>query len=68
MVQVAIYNALWFAIPLAALALATLRPGRAPEYLDHGASWARAHEQGLVFAMFGLLGAYLTIKGAVQLF
>jgi Sap, sulfolipid-1-addressing protein len=67
-VQVAIYNALWFAIPLAALALATLRPGRAPDYVDRGADWARAHEQGLVFATFALLGAYLAIKGAVQLF
>jgi hypothetical protein len=67
-VQVAIYNALWFAIPLAALALAILRPGRAPDYLDRSMDWARRHEQGLVFATFALLGAYLTIKGAVQLF
>ena len=67
-VQVAIYNALWFAIPLAALTLATMRPGRAPDYLDRGTSWARSHEQGLVFATFALLGAYLTVKGAVQLF
>ena len=65
--QVAIYNALWFAIPLAALALATLRPGRAAEYLDRGVSWARAHERGLVFALFATLGVYLTTKGAVQL-
>jgi len=67
-VQVVSYNALWFAIPLAALALATMRPGRAPEYLDRGTGWARAHEQGLVFALFATLGAYLTTKGAVQLF
>jgi hypothetical protein len=65
--QVAIYNALWFAIPIAALALAILRPGRAPEYLDRATSWGRAHEQGLVFATFALLGAYLTIKGAVRI-
>ena len=66
-VQVALYNALWFAIPLAALALATLRPGRAQEYVDRGTRWAREHEQVLVFATFVLLGAYLTIKGVVQL-
>jgi hypothetical protein len=65
--QVAIYNALWFAIPLAALALAILRPGRGAEYLDRAMGWARRHEQGLVFATFVLLGAYLTVKGAVQL-
>jgi hypothetical protein len=67
-VEVAIYNALWFTIPIAALALAILRPGRAPEYLDRATSWGLAHEQGLVFATFVLLGAFLTIKGAVRLF
>ena len=67
-VEVAIYNLLWFAIPLAALALAILRPGRAAGYLDRATIWGRRHEQGLVFWIFALLGAYLTIKGAVQLF
>jgi hypothetical protein len=67
-VQVGIYNALWFAVPLAALALAMLRPGRAPEYLERATGWGRRHEQGLVFTTLTLLGAYLTIKGAVRLF
>jgi hypothetical protein len=67
-IQVGIYNALWFALPLAALALAILRPGRAPEYLDRATAWGRSHEQGLVFAVLILLGAYLVIKGAVRLF
>jgi hypothetical protein len=67
-VEVAIYNLLWFAVPLAALALAVLRPGRAAGYLDRATRWGRQHEQGLVSGTFALLGAYLTIKGAVSLF
>ena len=67
-VEVAIYNLLWFLVPLAALALAILRPGRAADYLDRATRWGRQHEQGLVSATFALLGAYLTIKGAVRLF
>jgi hypothetical protein len=67
-IEVAIYNVLWFAVPLAALALAILRPGRAAGYLDRATTWGRRHEQGLVFSIFALLGAYFTIKGAVQLF
>jgi hypothetical protein len=67
-IQVGIYNALWFALPLAALALAILRPGRAPVYLERATVWGRRHEQGLVFTMLILLGAYLVIKGAVRLF
>jgi hypothetical protein len=67
-VEVAIYNLLWFVVPLVALALAILRPGRAADYLDRATLWGRQHEQGVVSATFALLGTYLTIKGAVQLF
>jgi len=67
-VQVAIYNLLWFAVPLAALTLAILRPGRAPAYLESAIRRGREHEQGIVFATMGLLGIFLTIKGAVVLF
>jgi hypothetical protein len=67
-VQVAIYNALWFMVPIAALALAILRPGRAPEYLEQATRWGRQHEQILVFVTLTLLGIYLTVKGLVRLF
>ncbi len=67
-VEVAIYNALWFAFPIAALALAILRPGRAPAYLERATRWGRQHEQVLVVATLTVLGAYLTVKGLVRLF
>ena len=66
--EVGIYNALWFMFPIAALALAILRPGRAPAYLERATHWGRQHEQVLVVATLTTLGAYLTIKGAVRLF
>jgi hypothetical protein len=66
-VEVGLYNLLWFGVPLAALALAVLRPGRAAGYLDSATRWGRQHEQGVVFATFGLLGVYLTVKGVVSL-
>jgi hypothetical protein len=66
-VEVGLYNLLWFGVPLAALALAVLRPGRAAGYLDRATRWGREHEQGVVFATFALLGGYLTIKGVVSL-
>ena len=67
-VQVAVYNALWFAFPIAALALAILRPGRAPAYLERATRWGRQHEQVLVVATLTALGVYLTVKGLVRLF
>jgi hypothetical protein len=66
-VEVGLYNLLWFGVPLAALALAVLRPGRAAGYLDRATRWGRQHEQGIVTATFALLGVYLTIKGVVLL-
>jgi hypothetical protein len=66
-VQVASYNVLCFAVPLISLALAILRPGTAPEYLERATGWGRRHEQALVPATLVLLGGYLTIKGAVRL-
>jgi Sap, sulfolipid-1-addressing protein len=65
--DVGLYNLLWFAVPLAALALAVLRPGRAAGYLDRATRWGRQHEQRVVTATFVLLGVYLTIKGVVSL-
>ena len=67
-VQLAVYNALWFAVPLAALALSILRPGRAPEYLEQATRWGREHEQILVVVTLAALGAYLTLKGLIRLF
>ena len=66
--QVVVYNALWFAIPAAALALAILQPDRAPEYIDRAGSWGREHRQRLVVTTLAVLGTYLTIKGAIRLF
>jgi hypothetical protein len=67
-IQVTVYNVLWFAVPLAALALAILRPGSAPGYLERATDWARRHEATVVFWTMGLLGGFLVIKGAVGLF
>jgi hypothetical protein len=66
-VEVGLYNLLWFGVPLAALALAVLRPGRAAGYLDRATGWGRQHEQSVVTTTFVLLGVYLTIKGVVLL-
>jgi Sap, sulfolipid-1-addressing protein len=64
---VAVYNLLWFALPIVALALAVLSPGTANVYLSRGAAWARANEQWLLVASFAVVGVYLVIKGLVAL-
>ncbi|MDA0160405.1 GAP family protein [Solirubrobacter ginsenosidimutans] len=64
---VAVYNLLWFAIPIIALALAVFSPGTANVYLGRGAAWARENEEWLLVTSFAALGAYLVIKGVVAL-
>ena len=64
---VAIYNLLWFAIPLGALVLVLRSPATATAILDRLTAWARGHQDALLVAVFTALGVYLTAKGVVGL-
>jgi hypothetical protein len=65
--QVAIYDALWFLIPLASLVLAVARPGAARAYLDRATAWVRHHEHAVLVVGSLVLGGYLVAKGTVRL-
>lgn len=65
--QIGVYNALWFSLPVAALVLAIRSPRAAGVMLDSLTAFARAHQERLVVVIFGGVGLYLTIKGAVAL-
>jgi hypothetical protein len=65
--QVAIYNALWFAVPLASLVLVVLRPGAALVYLEAATGWGVRHEHALLVWGSLALGGYLVVKGTVGL-
>ena len=65
--QVAIYNALWFLVPLASLVLVVVRPGAALAYLDAATAWVRRHEHAILVAGSLVLGAYLVAKGTASL-
>ena len=65
--QVAIYDALWFLVPLASLVLAVVRPGAARAYLDAATAWVRRHEHALLVSGSLVLGGYLVVKGTASL-
>lgn len=65
--EVAVYDVLWFMVPLASLALVIVRPGVAVAYFETGTAWVRRHEHGVLVAGLAAIGAYLLVKGAVQL-
>jgi hypothetical protein len=65
--QVAIYDALWFLVPLASLALVVARPGTALAYLDAATAWVRRHEHATLVSGSLVLGGYLVVKGMASL-
>ena len=65
--QVAIYDALWFLVPLASLVLTVVRPGAARAYLDAATAWVRRHEHLVLMCGSLVLGGYLVIKGTARL-
>jgi hypothetical protein len=67
MVWVAVYNALWFMVPITVFALSVVAPGTADAYLERATAWARAHREPLLIAIFAALGAYLVIQGLLAL-
>ncbi|MEZ0291566.1 MAG: GAP family protein [Solirubrobacteraceae bacterium] len=65
--QVALYDVLWFMIPIGSLVLVIVRPGVALAWLEAATAWARAHEHVVIVTALVLIGAYLVAKGAVNL-
>ncbi len=65
--QVAIYDALWFLVPIASLVLAVVRPGAARAYLDTATNWVRRHEHAVLVSGSLVIGGYLVVKGTVRL-
>jgi threonine/homoserine/homoserine lactone efflux protein len=65
--QVALYNAIWFATPVAALALATRKPVELQDFLRRTTEWIWRRQREIMIAAFGLLGAYLIVRGDVEL-
>jgi hypothetical protein len=66
-IQVGVFNALWWSLPIASLVLSLLRPERTRESLGQVNAWVRRNQQAILAAVFAVVGLYLTAKGAVDL-
>lgn len=66
---VLVYNAIWFAIPIAAFAAAgrDAAAARAHAWITRINAWVRAREQVILVIVFASVGAYLVVKGIVAL-
>jgi len=65
--QIAVYNALWFSLPFAALVVAIRSPQTAELLLNQLTAYAREHQDRLIILIFGAVGLYLTVKGVAAL-
>ena len=65
--QVAIYDALWFLVPLASLVLVVVRPDAALAHLDAATAWVRRHEHAILVSGSFVLGVCLVAKGTASL-
>ena len=62
-VEVLVYNVIWFSVPIAAIVVARRDAGGMHAWIARVNAWAKAHEQMLVVAVFASVGTYLVVKG-----
>jgi hypothetical protein len=65
--QVMVYNAIWFSLAIVALVLSVHRPDLSRELLERIVSWIGRHQHPLVVGFLGALGGYLVVAGVLGL-
>jgi Sap-like sulfolipid-1-addressing protein len=65
--QVAVYNGIWFSLAIVALVLSVYRPTVSREFLERFIAWTRGHLRLILIVSFGALGGYLVAVGVFGL-
>jgi hypothetical protein len=66
-IALVVYNAVWFALPLAALVACIVRPATAHALVGSVEQWTRAHARGILLIVSFGAGAALLIRGLLTL-
>lgn len=66
-VEVLVYNAIWFSVPFAALVFARRRPEHAHDLIERVNGWMRRHDQAILALLFAAVGVFLVVKGVTGL-
>ncbi len=67
LVAVAIYDAIWFALPIAALATCIVNPEAARDAVISVQRWTGQHSRAILLSTSFIVGAALVIRGALTL-
>jgi hypothetical protein len=62
-----VYNAVWFALPLAALAVCIVRPAAARGLVGSVDQWTRVHARAILLAVSFGVGTALVVRGLLTL-
>jgi hypothetical protein len=65
MLSVAIYNGIWFALPIFALVACIVRPSRAQAVVGDVQLWARDHAKPILLVVTFGVGIALIVRGAL---
>ena len=65
--QVAVYNVIWFSLPIFALVMAQRKPDVTRELLDRLRRWMMLYRRRIVVVFLVALGGYLVVTGIVHL-
>lgn len=65
--EVLLYNAIWFALPIGALAICIVRPSTARDGIAAINTWAREHARGILVSISVVVGVVLLVRGAITL-
>ena len=63
--QVVVYNGIWFSVAIGALVLSVYRPTVSRDFLERVISWTRDHQRMITTGFFGALGGYLVVVGVI---
>jgi hypothetical protein len=65
--EVLLFNAIWFGAAIASVVIFLIRPGVARRALARVNGWARNHARSTTVFVFAVAGSYLTIRGVTSL-
>lgn len=66
-VDVLIFNAIWFSGAIASLVMSVRRPQQTREAMGRFDEWMRTYERAIVATLFAGFGAYFALKGGLEL-
>jgi hypothetical protein len=66
-IDVLLFNVIWFTVPVLALFASVRHPERARAAIESFNAWVRSRQRGLAILAFSMIGAYFAGKGAIDL-